>query len=450
MKTTVEKTENRQAYLTVEMEPSELEKGLTKAYNRLVQKYVVPGFRKGKTPRPILEQYLGKEAFTEDAVEHMAPEAYENAVKEKELKPIARPQIELEKVEPVTYKMVVSLEPVVKLGDYHQIKIAPESVELKEEEVDRAVEELRHQFANWEAVDRQINSRDSVTLDIESSIGTQPYINQKDAQFEVDKGSEFPVPGFSEQLIGLKKGEAKEFKLNFPADYGRAELAGKEVVFKVNIKEIKQEKLPDIDDAFAQKVNAEFKTAAELRTKVTENLKKVAEDRAKSDYAQKVIDELVKLSTIEYPPVVEDEELESLMQQQMRRWQVDEKGMDEYLKSIQKTPEQLREEFRPLAIKSIKQSLVLTEAAKAEDIKIESSELKNEIENMVKDVAEERKQQLVDILTAPQSQMRIVSSIATRRIIEKLVEIAQAPAGNTENTPAAGAPPAEVKQEEEK
>jgi trigger factor len=450
VKVTVDKTENRQAYLTIEMEPAEVEEGLKKAYGRLVQQYNIPGFRKGKTPRPILEQYLGKEVLMEDAVEHMAPDAYQGAVKEKELKPVARPQIEMENIEPVTYKVVVPLEPVIKLGDYHQIKMAPESIELKEEDINSAIEQLRHQYAIWEPVDRQINSRDTVTLDIESTVGNQPYINQKDAQFEVEKGSEFPLLGFSEQLIGMKKGETKEFKLSFPADYGRAELAGKEAAFKITVKEIKQEQLAEVNDEFAKKVNPEFETAEELRTKVSGNLKKIAEDKAKSDFEQKIIDELVKLSEVEYPPVMEDEEIDSLIRQQMRRWQMDDKGMDEYLKSIQKTPEQMREELRPLAVKSIKQSLALTEAAKAENIKVEQSDLQNEIETMTKDVGADRKDKLVELLTMPQSQVSIASSIATRRIVEKLVEIAQSPASNIEKSEDAGSKPAEATQEEAK
>ncbi len=450
MKVTVDKTENRQAYLTIEMEPAEVEEGLKKAYTRLVQKYAIPGFRKGKTPRPILEQYLGKEAFTEEAVELMAPDAYKKAVQEKELKPIAQPHIDLEKVEPVTYKAVIPLEPVVKLGDYHQIKMTPETVEFKEEDVDKAIEQLRHQYANWEPVDRQVNSRDTLTLDIESTVGAQPYINQKDAEYQVEKDSEFPIKGFSEQLIGMKKGESKEFKLSFAADYGRAELAGKEAAFKVSVKEIKQEKLPEVDDEFAKKVNPEFKTAAELRSKVTENLKKIAEDKAKSEFEQKIIDELVKVSEVEYPPIMEEEEIDSLMRQQMRRWQMDEKGMDEYLKSIQKTPEQWKEEIRPAAIRSIKQSLVLTEAAKAEDVKIEQADLKNEIETMTQGVEGERKDKLVQLLTMPQTQVSIASSIATRKIVEKLVEMAKSPAGSIEKTEAAPAKEPEASQQEAK
>ncbi len=449
MKVTKDKIENRQAYLTVEMEPPELDDGLHRAYNRLVRKYNVPGFRKGKTPRPILEQYLGKAALLEDAVEHMAPEVYEKAVKEQELKPIARPQIELEKMEPVVYKMIVPLEPTVKLGDYHQVKVAPESIELKEEDINNAIEQLRHQHAIWEPVDRQVNSRDLVTLDVESQVDSQPFINQKDAEFQVIKESEFPIKGFAEQLIGSKKGEDKEFKLSLPQDYNKAELAGKEVSFKVKIKEIKQEKLPEVDDDFARQVEPELKTAEELKNKVTESLKKNLEDRNKRDFQQKIIDEVVKQSEIEYPPIIIEEEIDQLIRDQMRRWQMDEKGMDEYLKTINRTPEQLREELRPVAEKSVKQSLVLTEVARAENIQINESDVKSEIEDMTKDILAERKEKYLELLNLPQSQVNIASAIATRRTMEKLAEIARSSAVTEQKTENAPAKEAEAAKKEE-
>jgi trigger factor len=450
VKATLDKTENRQAFLTIEMEPAEVEEGLKKAFNRLVQKANVPGFRKGKTPRPILEQYLGKEAFLEDAVEHMAQGAYEQAVKEKEIKPIARPEFQVEKMEPVTYKVVVALEPKIKLGDYHQIKLTPESIQLKEEDLNNAIEQIRRQHGIWEPVDRQVNSRDSVTLDIESQIGNQPYINQKDAQFEVEKESEFPMKGFSEELIGLKKGETKEFKLSFPADYGRAELAGKETSFKVTIKEIKQEKLPEVNEDLAKQVNPDFKTVEDLKNKVREGLQRNAEETAKRNFEQKVIDELVKQSEIEYPSILEEEEVDHLIRQQMQQWRTDEKGMDSYLQSIKKTPEEFREELRPVAIRNLKQTLVLTEAAQKEKIQIEKSDLESEVQNMTKDVASERKEKLIEILNMPQTQVNLASAIATRKIIERLTEIAKSPVETTEKTENAEAKPAEAEPKEAK
>jgi len=427
VKVTQDKIESRQAYLTIELEPTETEEGLKKAYNRLVQKANIPGFRKGKVPRPILEQYIGKEALLEDAVEHMVSEVFEKAVKDKELKPIARPEVQVEKMDPVTYKMVVPLEPVVKLGDYHSLKLVPESVELKEEDVDKALEQIRRDHSIWESVDRQVNGRDKVILDIESSVGAQPYINQKDAEYEVIKDSEFPIKGFSEELIGLKKGETKEFKLSFAQDYGRPELAGKEAAFKVTIKDIKQEKLVELNDELAKQVNPEFKTVEDLKNKVTTDLKENAEAKAKRDFQQKILDTLVEKSEIEFPPVLEEDELNNLINSEMRRWQMDEKGLDQYLQSIKKTPEQFREEFRPSAIKSLKQSLAITEVAKAENIKVEASDLADEINNMTKSIPDQSKEQFVKLFSAPQSQASMGAAIATRRTIERLEQIVQSP-----------------------
>jgi trigger factor len=432
VKVTKDKIEGRQAYLTVEMEPSELEEGLTGAYNRQVKKANIPGFRKGKAPRALLEQYMGKSALVEDAVEHMAPNAYQKAILEQDLKPIARPEIQLEKLEPVTYKMIVPLEPIIKLGDYHQIKMTPEPAELKQEDVEKSLEEIRKQHCVWEPVTRQVNSRDMVIMDIESNIGNQPYINQKDAELQIEKESEFPMKGFSEALIGLKSGETKEFKLSYAQDHPRAELAGKEASFKVTIKEIKQPKLPELNDDLASQVNPEFKTLQDLKNKITEGLKQSAEDKAKKDFQQKLVDAIVAQSEIEYPVVLEEEEIDQLINQQMQRWQMDEKGMDEYLASIKKTPEDLRNEFRSVAIRIVKQSLVLTEVAKAEKIQIEESDLKNEIENMTKDITDDRKEKLMEILQVPQNQANLASSIATRKVIEKITEIAQSSATSPE------------------
>jgi trigger factor len=454
VKITREKIENRQAYLTVEMEQADVDDGLTRAYNRLVRKYSVPGFRKGKTPRPILEQFLGKPAFLEEAVEVMAPDAYEKAVKQEDLKPIARPEIQLEKMEPVIYKFVVPLEPEVKLGDYRQIKLKPDVVELKEEDVSKAIEELRHQFAIWEPVDRQVNIRDMVILDIESQVGAQPFINQKDAEFQVEKNSEYPIKGFAEELIGLKKGENKEFKLTFAADYGRAELAGKDVTFKVGIKDIKQEKLPEVDDDLAKRVNAEFKSVDELKSKVGESIRKTAEEKAKRDFEQKLIDSAVEQSTIEYPEILVEEETDQLIKDQMRRWQMDEKGLDEYLKSIQRSAEQLREELRPVAVKMVKQTLVMTELARAEGIEVNVDDVKAEIETMTKDVAKDRLEMITQILTAPQSQVNIASALATRKTLARLADIAQGLAPLPEKTDKAESAPqlesAEKKESETK
>jgi trigger factor len=445
VKVTQDKVEERQAYLTIEMEPAEVEDGLKKAYNKLVKKYNIPGFRKGKTPRPILEQYLGKEVFLEEAVEIMAPDAYEKAAKEKDLKAISRPEVNLESTEPVMYKMVVPLEPLVTLGDYKSIRIPEEKAEVKEEDVDKTLEQVQKQYASWNEVDREVRDGDSVTLDIESKVGEQPYINQKDAAYEVDKESDFPLKGFAEQLIDMKKEETKEFKLTFPEDYGRAELAGKEVEFKVTLKSVKEKSLPDLDDELAKKVNPECEGMEDLKVKIRESLNNMAEQNARNDYEQKVVDALVEQSTIEYPPVMVEQEVGQLMKMQMQRWGLDESNFEQYLSSMNKSVEDFRKDLEPAAVKSVKQSLVLGEIAQKEDVKITDEDVNNEVKAMAQNYNEEQQKKMMQMLTIPQNQMSFASNIAFKKAIERMVAIAsgrgeesvqdeksQSPAGDSE------------------
>ncbi|MDP2917675.1 MAG: trigger factor [Dehalococcoidia bacterium] len=429
MKVTREKTENSQAFLSIEMEPAEVETALDKAYRSLVQKASIPGFRKGKAPRFLLEQHLGKERLLEEAVNKMAPEVAEKAIKEQDLKVVARPQVELEKMEPVTFKVVVPMEPTVNLGDYHQVKIAPESVEFKQEDVDAAVDQLRHNHATWEPVERPVAYADMVILDIESHIGEQPFINQKDAQFHVAKDFDYPMPGFADQLVELKVGDSKEFALKFPDDYGRAELAGKEASFKIKVNEVKQEKMPEVNDEFAKQVSPELENAEALKEGITTRLKIQAEDVARATHEKKVLDAVADLAQVEFPPVLVEHEIDHMIEDQMRRWQMSEKGLDEYLKNIKKTAEQLRDELRPMATKRVKQSIVLTKVAEQEKIEVKDEDIKAEIEKMTADMTK-NKEEFTNLLNSPQSRISLANMIATRKTIARLVEIASGQASS--------------------
>ncbi len=230
MKVTREKIEDCQAFLTIEMEPAEVEESLEKSYSRLVKKTNVPGFRKGKAPRAMLERHIGKESLFEEALNHLLPEAYEMAIKEVDIEAFARTSIEVAQNDHLVFKATVPLPPTIKLGDYHQVKVTPEPVEVTEDNISAVVEQLRHQHATWEPVERPLGLNDLVVLDIESDIEDKPFINRKGIQYQVLCDQSFPAPGFAEQLVGMKGGEEKEFKLQFPADYPREELAGKEVL----------------------------------------------------------------------------------------------------------------------------------------------------------------------------------------------------------------------------
>jgi trigger factor len=426
MKVTREKTENSQAFLTIEMEAAEVEEYLEKSYHRMVSKANIPGFRKGKAPRAVLEHYMGKESLLDDALNHLIPEAYEKAIKEQEIEAIAQPQIELAQTDPVVFKATIPLKPTIKLGDYGGIRLTPEPVQLTEDDTNSAIEQLLHRYSTWEPVERQVDLNDLVSLDIESNIEDEPFINQKGAPYQVLSGLPFPAPGFAEQLLGMKQDEEKEFKLQFPADYSRSELAGKEPSFKVRVTEIKQEKLPELNDEFARQLDPDFENLDSLRERITADLRLNAEDKARMDFEERVVEAVVELTQLEFPPVLVEMEINQLVDERKRYWQGGTQSLDEYLRSINKTEEELREELHPLAVKRVNWSLVLEKVAEEEKIEVSDSEIKAEIENLTKG-AGEGKDELEKLLQAPQSQESIKQRLIVRKTIQRLVEIAKGP-----------------------
>jgi len=424
VKVTSEKTENCQAFLTVEMEPDEVEESLERSYYRLAKETNIPGFRKGKTPRAILERYIGKERLLEDALNSLLPEAYEKAIKEQKIEAFAQPHIEIAQTDPVIFKVAVPLTPTIKLGDYHHIQVAPEPVELTEDDVSATIEQLRHQHATWEPVERPIDFNDLVVLDIESNIENEPYVNQKGAQYQVIRELPLPAPGFAEQLVGMKRDEEKEFKLQFPVDYPRKELAEKEPSFKVKVTEIKQEKLPELNDEFAKEISPDFNSLNSLRERVSTDLRLRAEEKARIDFEEQVIEAVVDITELEFPPILVEMETDRLINQQLRRWQMGGKGLEEYLGSINKTEEELRQELNPLATKRVSQSLTLGKITEEEKFEVSDSEISAEIENMTKS-ATENKDELTKFLNTPQARESIKQTLITRKTIQRLVEIAK-------------------------
>jgi len=424
VKVTKEKTENSQVFLTIEMEPAEVEESLDKSYQRLVKKNSIPGFRKGKAPREVLERYMGKECLLDNALDNLLPEAYAKAIKEQEIEAIARPHIEIAQTDPVVFKVTVPLKPTIKLGDFHHIQVTPEPVDVTEDDVNAAIEQLRHEQASWEPVERPVEFDDLVVLDIESNIEDKPFINREGIQYQVVRGLSFPTPGFAEQLVGMKRNEDKEFKLQFPSDFPNAELVGKEPLFKVRVTEIKQERLPELDDEFARGFDSDFKSLDSLREEVSADLKLRAEEKARIDFEERVIEAVVDIAELEFPPILVERETDRLLNQRLQRLQMGEQGLEEYLRSINKTKEELREEMHPLATKGITRSLVLGKIAEEEKIEVTDSEIEAEIENITKGAAE-KKDELQKFLNMPESRESIKQLLTTRKTIQQLVEIAK-------------------------
>ncbi len=425
MKITREKTENSQAFLRIEMEPAEVEESLEQSYHRLAKKANIPGFRKGKAPRPVLERYLGKDSLLEDALNNLLPQAYEKALKEQQIEAVASPTIEVVQNDPVVFTATVPLKPTIELGDYHSIKLKPESVEVTKDEVDAVIEQLRRQHGTWEPVERPADFDDLVTLDIESHIEGKAFINQPGVQYQILHDQPLPAPGFAEQLSGMKGGEEKEFTLQLPQDYSRAEVAGKEAQFKIKVTEVKQQRLPKLNSEFAHQVSPEFKTLASLRKQVSTNLRFRAEQKTKEEFEERVIDAVVDLSKVEFPPVLVETEVDRLADQQARWLQAGGAEMEEYLRQINKTGEELREELRSLATKRVTRSLVLGKVAEEEKIEVTDAEIEAELGNIVQSASGNKdKDEMRKRLDSPQVRSSIEQLLTTRKTMQRLVEIA--------------------------
>ncbi len=428
MKVTREKEENCQVLLTIEMEPAEVEEYLEKSYHRLAKKANIPGFRKGKAPRVVLQRYIGKDSLLEDALQDLLPQAYEKALKEQEIEAIASPSIEVTQTEPVVFKATVPLKPTIELGEYHGIKLKPEPVEVTKDEVGAVIEQLRRQHGTWEPVERAADFDDLVTLDVESQVEGKPFISQQGVQYQILHDQPIPVPGFAEQLSGMEGGEEKEFTLQLPQDYPQAEVAGKEARFKVKVSEIKQQRLPKLNNEFAQLVSPEFKTLATLRKQASTSLRLRAEQKTKEEFEERLIDAVVDLSRVEFPSVLAEAETDRLIEQQARWLQAGGGGLEEYLGRVGKTKEEMREELRPLATKRVTRSLVLGKVAEEEKIEVADAEIDAELENIVQS-ASGNKDEMRKRLDSSQARPSVEQLLTTRKTIERLVEIAGGSAG---------------------
>lgn len=426
MKVTHEKTENKQVFLTIEAEPAEVEAQTDITFRRLVKQVDVPGFRRGKTPRPVFERHFGTERLFHEMLEDLIPVAVKNAVEEQKLEPISRPEVEIVTESPVVLKAVISLKPEVTLGDYNSIDLKPRAVEVTDDMIDKVVDRLLHQHATWEPVDRAIAIGDMVNMDLESTAKGEQFINRKGLEYQLLDVDTGPVPGFAGELVGLKKGEEKEFTRKFPDDYFRKEIAGAEATFKVKINEVKQEIMPELNDQFAVQINKEYTTVDILRQKIREELTERMEHEIEHEFEDQVIEAVTAQSTVEHPPVLEEAEIDHLLERNFRYIQQTGQTIENYLQTIGKTVEQMREELRPTAKKRVAESLVLGKVSALEKIEATPAEIDAEIEEMVKN-AQADKEQVRTALNSEQNRESIENTLITRKVIKRLTEIVKSP-----------------------
>ncbi|MBI2857331.1 MAG: trigger factor, partial [Chloroflexi bacterium] len=356
--------------------------------------------------------------------ERLLPEAYERAVDEQKIEPIAKPKLEMVSVEPVKFKALVPLRPAVRLSDYRDIRVEHQPVEVKDEQVDATIDQLRQQHATWTPVERPAGFDDLLTVNIESWVGEKQLLKEKDVPYRLVKGLTMPLPGYPEKLVGMTKGETREFDLVFPDDHPAAEFRGKECHFKVEVTEMKEQSLPPVDDAFAKSIGAGVETAEALREKIRMDLKARMEAAERDRFEDQALEALVGHAQVEYPPVLLEAEIDRLVRQHVERLERSRSSLSDYLGRMNKTIEEFRQELIPLAEKRLLRSLAMGQLAEEEKIEVGLEETSGEVDRMSKG-AGEKEQELRKFLELPSVRGSVENSILTRKTLERLLSIAE-------------------------
>ena len=381
----VEKLEKSMAKLTIEVSADDLEKALQSAYMKQKNKISLPGFRKGKVPRQMIEKMYGAEVFYDDAANELIPKAYADAYDECEEDIVSRPEIDvvqIEKGKPFIFTAMVALKPEVTLGEYKGLEVEKFSDEVTQEEVDAKIKEEAEKNARKVTVeDRPVQDGDEGILDYEGFVDDVAFEGGKGENYPLVIGSGSFIPGFEEQLIGVSAGTDVEVHVTFPEEYHAEDLKGKDAVFKCKVHEIKAKELPEIDDEFASEVS-EFDTLEEYKADVEAKLKekKTAEGKEKQEDA--VVEQAVKNAQYELPEAMISTQVSQMAENFSRRIQAQGMTMEQYFQFTGMTAEKMLEEMRPQAVKSIETRLVLEAVAKAENIEVSEERLDEEIAKM--------------------------------------------------------------------
>ena len=430
MKVTTERLPESQIVLEIEVDEDRVERSMDWAYRRLAGRTRIPGFRKGKVPRPMLERFLGRDALLREALDNLVPEVYKEALTQESIEPIDQADFEIKSLEPVVFKATVPLAPEIKLGDYKSVRLPAPDINVTKEEIDAVLEDLRHRYATLEPRDGEVRDGDNIRADVKAQVDDEKLMEEEDAQFFVRKGGQASLPGFSDALLGLTKGQ-HTFTLEMAPDFEEAPLAGKSVRYEVDIKEIKEEKLPDLDDSFARTVGEGFESFKELRTRVESDVLESKTRQEVDAYHEAVLQQIMDAAEIEYPPVLVEREIDRVLHEQTG--QQDHQAMENYLRQIGRDEDEIKEEVRPQAIQRIRRSLVLTELAKAEEIEVADASIDAELDSMAG--TSPQSERIRETFGSPSGRDILRRSLVTRQTLERVGQIAQQEGGRQAGAP---------------
>jgi trigger factor len=427
LKVTQDEVVDRQALLHVEIEDERLETHLQRAYQKLVQRTTIPGFRKGKAPRRLFEQMVGRSVLVEEALGTLVPDAVAAAIEQEDIDSYGTPRVSVTEYEPVPkLDVTVPLRPAINLGDYAGLDMEEELEEVTDEQVDQAVEQAQLSLATWDPVERAVETGDLAVLTVLGKAGDEEVLNGDNVEFILSEDSETPIPGFTDEIIGMEPGQTKEFTLDIPEDFPGEQVAGKTVECKVELFEVKFHNLPDIDDDLARSVGQGYESLDEMKTGLRTQFEETALTAAQRQLQEKILDALLETSEFEIPPLIVEHEAEHVLndqQQALARYQV---SMEDYMQNAGKSGEELLEEAKESALTRLKRTLLIEEVAKVEEIEVSDEDVEAEIETLMANAGPQADRSQVE---SDEAQASIRSMVLRRKSVEKLAEIVQSKGG---------------------
>jgi len=389
MKVSLTKLEKHVVQLEIEVEAEKFEEGMNKAFIKNKNRFSVPGFRKGKAPRSIVERYYGEAVLYEDAVNIVCPEAYDKAVEEQGIHPVEQPEIDIKQIgsgQPLIFTAKVTVKPEVELGEYKGIEIEEDELKITDEDVDKELQSIAERNARIITIEeeRALEENDIAVIDFEGFIDNEPFEGGKAENYELTIGKGQFIEGFEEQLKGMKAGEEREINVTFPENYHAENLAGKPAVFKVKLKQIKVKELPEIDDEFAKDVS-EFDTLAEYKEDLKKQLTEREEKRIARERENNVIRKVVENAKVDIPQVMIDRQIDNILRDFDMRLRFQGMDLPRYLQITNTKIEDFRSQFNETAENDVKTRLVLEKICEVENIQVTDELFEEEVRKMAED-----------------------------------------------------------------
>jgi len=431
---TTEKLEGSLVQLDIEVDQERVDGAMTKAVNRISQQVKIPGFRPGKAPRNVVERHVGSGAILQEALDKLVPDVYQEAVIAEEIDVIDQPEIELTSTEPLVVRATVPVRPEVDLGDYEAIRAPKPEVEVTDEEREGTLTELRRRFAMLEPVDRAIEWGDTVRADVSVDVeGQDDPHEESDAEFAVREGSVVSLPGFLEELVGRERGGPHDFSFTIDPEFQVEDLAGKKASYSITIHEVKQEILPDADDAFAVSLDDGFETVVELKERIDTDLTAQKEAAVRDEYQNEIVDLLVAGATVDFPDVMIERDIDRLIDVESNHASHTEEGLQQWLDTTGQTIDELRERLAGGAENNVRRALVLGELATAADVDIGDDRVNEELDTLIAgmtgggDAPEEQVATIRGMVDTPEGRSSISNRLLTQETLAFLEEIASQP-----------------------